>query len=123
MPAKIFGLEHDETYYTMKQWINWNLSKRFLSDSGKDYVFEMPKITTPILSIVGAGDTMIAPKSGCEKFLNAFQNPKNKLLYCGKATGYREDYNHSRILHSKNSRAEIWETVANWIEKMESKKF
>jgi len=75
----------------------------------------MEKIKIPILSICGGGDTFIAPKEGCEKFLNAFQNPKNKLLYCTKSNGYKEDYNHSRILQSRNSKAEIWNIALGWL--------
>lgn len=116
VPASKTGSEHDETYHTMKQWFNWNLSKKFLSDDGTDYVPKMVGIKIPILSICGAGDTFIAPPSGCEHFLNAFGHPKNKLLLCSKALGFKEDYNHPRILHSRNASIEIHPLVLEWIE-------
>lgn len=60
-------------------------------------------------------DDFIAPKKGCEKFLNAFQNKENKLLFYSKENGNLENYNHSRILKSQSSKEEIWPIVENWI--------
>jgi len=114
-PAKSFGRPHNENHFFMKQWYEWNLTKKFIGMNGIDYEKEMPKITIPILSICGKGDNYIAPKEGCELYLNAFQNPKNKLLFCSLENGFKEDYNHSRLLQSRNSRAEIWPIVTDWL--------
>ena len=114
-PAKWVGSPHNEPYFFMKQWNDWNLQGKFLGENGIDYEKEMDKIDIPILSICGGGDKLIAPKVGCKKFLDAFQNPKNKFLYCAKSTGFREDYNHSRVLQSRNSRAEIWDIALDWL--------
>jgi len=114
-PAKFFGRPHNEDHFFMKQWYDWNLTKKFIGMNGVDYEKEMPKITIPILSICGKGDDYIAPKEGCELFLNAFKNPKNKLLFCSIENGFKEDYNHSRLLQSRNSSAEIWPIVADWL--------
>ncbi|CAA6825819.1 MAG: Unknown protein [uncultured Aureispira sp.] len=107
---------HNETYYTMKQWFDWNLSQRFVGASNKDYLSQMPSIRIPILSICAKGDTFIAPVEGCRSFLAAFQNPKNTLLICSKENGHLEDYNHSRILHSRNAKKELWPEVLAWTE-------
>lgn len=120
IPAQKLSLgEHNETYYTMKQWFNWNLQQCFVGVEAVDYLTEMPSIEVPILSICAKGDTFIAPVEGCRRFLNAFKDPKNKLLVCSKEDGYLEDYNHSRILHSSNARKEIWPKVLAWIEKVD----
>lgn len=108
---------HDESYYTMKQWFDWNLNKNFLGEKGMDYMIHLPKIKTPILSICGKGDTFVAPKSGCEDLLNAFQNPKNELLFCSKENGFKENYNHSRLILSRSAEVEIWPRVLEWIER------
>jgi predicted alpha/beta hydrolase len=115
-PAKMFGKPHDEDYFFMKQWYDWNLTKKFIGMNRVDYEKEMQKIKTPILSICAKGDDFIAPKEGCQLFLNAFQNPKNKLLYCSIENGFKEDYNHSRIIQSRNAAAEIWPIALNWIQ-------
>ena len=116
-PAKLVGSPHNETYYLMKQWYNWNLEENFIGNKGNDYRAEMDKIKTPILSICGSGDDFIAPIEGCKAFLDCFNNPKNKLLICGKETGFKEDYNHKRLIYSSNARKEIYPLVADWLAK------
>lgn len=116
IPAKLVGTPHNENYSFMKQWFDWNLGKKFLSNSGKDFSLEMPKIKIPILSICGSGDTFIAPPHGCKKFLSYFKNPKNKFLECGIKTNFREDYTHGRLIYSRNAEIEIYPEVLKWIE-------
>lgn len=116
VPAKNAGSnQHNESYYIMKQWFNWNLNKNFINENGFDYLQKMNTIKIPILSICAKGDRFIAPKIGCEKFLNAFENDQNKLLYCSKENGNLEDYNHSRIIKSQNAKKELWPIAYNWI--------
>ena len=116
VPSKTAGsTEHSESYHTMKQWFDWNLKKNFVGENGFNYLYRMKKINVPILSICAKGDNFIAPKEGCEKFLKAFKNKKNKLLFYSKENGNLENYNHSRILKSKSSKKEIWPMVVNWI--------
>ncbi len=109
--------EHNEKYSTMKQWFDWNLNKNFKGKNGFDYFENMQFITIPILSICGEGDKFIAPKRGCEKFINAFNNKNNKLVVCSVENGFNEDYNHSRTILSKNASREIWKLSLDWIEK------
>ncbi len=116
IPAKMVGsTEHSESYYTMRQWFDWNLRHNFVGNDGFDYRSKMDEIKIPILSICAKGDRFIAPKIGCEMFLNAFENRDNRLLYCSKENGNLENYNHSRILKSKSSKKEIWPIVERWI--------
>jgi len=116
LPAKAMGLgEHDESHFMMKQWYDWNLSGKFIGKDQLDYRKAAKAIRIPLLSVCGQGDTFIAPPEGCQQFLDAFQNPQNRLLICGKQQGYREDYNHSRVLHSSNARQEIWPIVLKWV--------
>lgn len=115
VPAKILGRPHNEDYYFMKQWFDWNLSKEFISETGRDYALEMPKIQIPILSICGSGDKFVAPMIGCKEYLLKFENPKNKLLHCGKETGFIEDYSHSRLIYSRSAEKEIYPEVLKWI--------
>jgi predicted alpha/beta hydrolase len=117
IPAKTFGFApHNESYFTMKQWFNWNLKRDFKGLGDFDYLQNMKSIRIPILSISGEGDKFIAPQKGVLAYLNAFENPKNKFLHCSLSKGFREDYNHRSILLSKNARNEIWGLVQNWIE-------
>lgn len=116
VPSKTVGsTEHSESYYTMKQWFNWNLNKNFIGENSFDYLRRMKEINVRILSICAKGDNFIAPKIGCEKFIKAFKKNENKLLFFSKENGNLENYNHSRILKSQSSKKEIWPIVVNWI--------
>ena len=116
-PAERTGLGvHNETHHTMNMWFKWNLHKNFHGEDGFDYREKMPLIQLPILSICAKGDTLIAPKEGCQQFLDAYQNEQNQLLYCSIENGYAEDYTHSRILQSRNAKKEIWPQVLQWIQ-------
>lgn len=115
VPAKIIGRPHNEDYCCMKQWFDWNLSKNFISETGRNYALEMSKIQIPILSISGAGDKFVAPMIGCKEHLLKFKNCENKLLHCGKNKGFQEDYSHSRLIYSRNAKKEIYPEVLKWI--------
>ena len=117
VPAVKIGREENEKYFTMKQWFDWNLSQTFCGERGVDYLVLMKTIRIPILSIFGGGDKLIAPAEACREFLALFHNPLNELLYCSKDTGYEENYDHGRILHSRNASREIYPSVLEWIDK------
>lgn len=120
VPASKTGSEEDEPYSLMKQWFDWNLTGTFKGKSGIDYKKRMKEIKTPVLSVFGGGDTFIAPPSGCRKFLSAFENPANEALLCSKKRGFAENYSHSRVLHSRNAKKEIYPIVLNWMDKHSS---
>ncbi|MDB4180815.1 alpha/beta hydrolase [Flavobacteriaceae bacterium] len=124
IPSKTAGsTEHSESYYTMKQWFDWNLNRNFIGENSFDYLTRMSLVTAPIVSIYAKGDRFIAPKKGCEEFIKAFGNDANKLIYASIENGNLEDYNHSRILQSQNSKKELWPIVLKWItEKKEHNK-
>jgi len=115
-PGTKQGHPHNETYYTMKQWYDWNINKQFKGADGFNYMPNMQSIKSPILSICAKGDSFIAPKEGCAAFLTAFENPTNKLLYCSVKDGFLEDYDHGRIMLSRNAAKELWPVVKEWIE-------
>lgn len=132
VPAKRFKLGPiNESYHTMSQWYSWNLGKHFQSSLAKhnsdykkssrnksfDYRQLMPSITLPIYAISAKGDHFIAPPSGCQLFLNDFNNSANVFCEFSKTNGNLEDYNHSRVILSGNAAKDIWPTIAAWIDK------
>lgn len=119
IPAKRIKLgPHNENYFTMKQWFDWNIKGNFYSTDEKyDYKTNMIHIKTPIYSISAKGDSFIAPSIGCKMFLESFGNPNNVFKEFSISNGNLEDYNHSRIIMSRNSAKEIWPSVLKWIEK------
>lgn len=127
VPAKRFKLGTiNESYHTMSQWFNWNLKQNFKSSLPKnhsnykknvDYRQQMPAITTPIYAISAKGDTFIAPPSGCQLFLNDFNNSANNFREFAIENGDLENYSHSRVILSGNAAKEVWPTIAAWIAK------
>lgn len=116
VPGKFAGVVgENESFYMMEQWFAWNLSGRFISREGENIAEKMAQVKIPVFAICAEGDTHIAPPSGCLAFLNCFQNPKNKYLVCGETTGFSENFNHSRILQSRNAKTEVWPIVLDWI--------
>ena len=102
----------------MKQWFDWNLRKKFDSTDKKfDYKINMVTVKTPIYSISAKGDTFIAPSVGCKMFLESFNNPDNIFKVYSTDNGDLENYDHSRIIMSRNSAKEVWPSVLKWIEK------
>ena len=133
LPAKKLGLgPFNESYYTMKQWYDWNLNKNFESSFLKvstlkeqeqrfDYRQSIADITTPVYAISGKGDRFVSPTLGCQLFFDNFGssigNADNTFIEYSVANGHLEDYDHTRVLMSRNAANEIWPTVAAWIER------
>lgn len=114
-PVNKVGGEQDEYYPLMRQWFDWNLSGEFTNEAGTSYEPLMTAVQVPILSICGEGDTFIAPLAGCRRFLDAFDNPNNQLLYCSKENGFAEAYTHSRLIRSRNAQRELYPRVVEWM--------
>lgn len=129
LPAKKLGLgPFSESHYTMTQWYDWNLKKNFESsfltnnkvdhpNERFDYRPAMADITIPVYAISGKGDRFVSPTLGCKIFFDNFSNTENVFIEYSLANGHLEDYDHTRVLMSRNSSNEIWPTVAAWIEK------
>ena len=115
-PVSKVGGEQDEYYPLMKQWFDWNLKGQLVGKGGEPYQAQLSAIQIPILSICGAGDRFIAPVEGCQRYLEAFDNPANCLLYCSVDNGFAEAYTHSRILRSQNAQRELYPRVLAWMQ-------
>jgi poly(3-hydroxyalkanoate) synthetase len=105
---------HNEKYFTMRQWFNWNLKREF-KGKGFDYLPKMKTLRMPIYSICSVNDKFISPPKACKTFLDAFENEKNVFECCSLLSGYLEDYNHSRVILSNNSKIEIYPKVLKWL--------
>lgn len=117
IPGKKLKLgPENESFYTMKQWFDWNINKNFKGQS-IDYKLKMPTIKIPIFSISAENDFFISPVFACKSFLDAFKNPSNIYQCFGKSYNNIENYNHARIIKSKNASKEIYPEVLNWIQK------
>lgn len=114
VPGKFIG-SCNESYYTMRQWFDWNLARKFISKDGTDFVSKMEVVDVPILSISAEKDWFIAPRQGCEEYISAYKNPKNKFIHYSIKQGHLENYTHGSIAFSKNAAKEVWPQIQAWI--------
>ncbi len=116
IPGKKLKLgNHNETYHTMKQWFNWNLSKRFAGQFSDDYQQAMKSIDIPVYAVASEADTFIAPSKSCLIFMEQFSNPDNAYHCFSLNHNNLENYGHSRVIYSRNAIKEIFPTVISWI--------
>ncbi|MBX2837705.1 MAG: lysophospholipase [Gammaproteobacteria bacterium] len=99
----------------MAQWYHWNLNGQWLGHDGFDYVPALAHIHTPTLMLSGSGDTFIAPPEGCLHLFNSLCSKNKKYVECGLHSGFSEDYNHARLVSSRNASQEIWPIVSHWL--------
>jgi predicted alpha/beta hydrolase len=116
IPGKKMKLgNHNETYHTMKQWFNWNLSKRFAGQFSEDYQQSMKSIQIPVYSVASEADTFIAPSKSCLTFMEQFANEDNQYHCFSLKHHNLENYGHRRVIYSRNAIKEIFPTVISWI--------
>jgi poly(3-hydroxyalkanoate) synthetase len=99
----------------MKQWFNWNLSKRFAGQFSEDYQQSMKSIQIPVYSVASEADTFIAPSKSCLTFMEQFANEDNQYHCFSLKHHNLENYGHRRVIYSRNAIKEIFPTVISWI--------
>jgi hypothetical protein len=99
----------------MKQWFNWNLSKRFAGQFSENYQQAMKSIQIPVYSVASEADTFIAPSKSCLTFMEQFANDDNQYHCFSLNHNNLENYGHSRVIYSRNAIKEIFPTVISWI--------
>ena len=115
-PGKIIGLGPENEYArVMQQWFRWNLSGDWLGTDGFNYMKGLSSLDTPVLTFSGEGDTFIAPASGCVKLHKALASSNKVYHHCAIKNGYKEDYNHSRIIASRSAMRDIWPKIEQWL--------
>ncbi|WP_232364139.1 alpha/beta fold hydrolase [Desulforapulum autotrophicum] len=115
VPGPLFGLgPEDEISGFLRQWCQWNRSGQWIGKDGFNYYNAMKQIQIPTLLIAGGSDS-IAPPNGCQQLLQSLGSTRKKFVLCSKARGYMEDYNHPRLIASRNSKTEIWPVVLEFI--------
>lgn len=117
VPGRRLGIGiQDESCATMKPWFDWNITGRFHGRDGFDYLEHMPRLSLPVLSVIGAGDGFIAPPRACRRYLAAFDHGGSRELLCAATEGFSRDFGHADVLHSSAASREIWPRARHWLE-------
>ncbi len=100
----------------MLQWFRWSLRGKWVGADQFDYLEHLQAITIPALTIAAGGDHVIAPASGCEKIHQALGSSQKQYTLASTANGFLENYNHARVISSRNASKDVWPLVSDWIE-------
>jgi predicted alpha/beta hydrolase len=116
-PARLLRLgPEDEPAGVMRQWLGWNLDRRWVGDDGTDYVARLPAITAPVLGLVGAGDRSWSPPHACRALIELLGSRDRAFHVCGTDTGFTRDFGHADIIAGRAARAEVWPIVLDWLD-------
>ncbi|HSJ07896.1 MAG TPA: alpha/beta fold hydrolase [Longimicrobiales bacterium] len=115
-PARLLRLgPEDELPGVMEQWMHWNITGRWVGSDGTDYVDALPRITTPLLFIAGAGDRRFAPVRAVRALHDIAGAGPKAFIIAGSATGFARDYGHADLVVSREARAEVWPLLLDFL--------
>jgi predicted alpha/beta hydrolase len=115
-PARLLRLgPEDELPGVMEQWMDWNITGRWVGDDGTDYVEALPRITTPLLFLAGAGDRRFAPVPAVRALHDLAGTGPKTLIIAGPATGFTRNYGHADLVVSREARAELWPLLLEFL--------
>jgi predicted alpha/beta hydrolase len=114
-PARLLRLgPEDEPAGVMRQWLDWNLERRWTGDDGTDYVARFHEVHVPVLGIVGAGDRSWSPPAACSALIDMLGSADRSFSVFGTDTGFSRDFGHVDIIAGRAARAEVWPQVMDW---------
>lgn len=105
----------DEHAGILRQWVGWNVSRRWSGRNDADFMANAARITAPALAIAGSGD-IVAPPSACRRLLDAIGSRDRTMVVCGRRSGYSRRYTHNRLVVSTDARREVWPIMTDWME-------
>jgi hypothetical protein len=83
-----------------------------VSRSGFDRFAALPCVRTPVLSVVGAGDSWFSPPGDARDVVAPL--PHHTFEIVGRATGLAFDPGHMHLALDERCRP-VWARVADWI--------
>lgn len=114
-PVGMLGLGPcSEASGIMDNWTQWNRQRRFSDRHGQDVIAQLHTLEVPTLVLAGAADKGISPEAGCRAIADGF-GPHAVFEICGRAQGYSEDFDHSRLFRSRAATHALWPRIADWI--------
>ena len=104
-----------ESAALLREWLGWNLSGRWRSPEGVDYLADLHRVEVPVLAVAGGGDALLAPPAAVHDLLQRFGAGDRTLLVAGRAQGMTRDYNHGGMVLARSAREEIWPRITRWL--------
>lgn len=115
-PGRALGLgPENEAKGILRQWFEWNRTRRWTGYDGFDYLDALPEVDIPTLCLAGVGDRYIAPVRGVRRVFDTLGARDKEWMLCGKSAGFSEDYGHARVIASRAAEREIWPRIRDWL--------
>jgi pimeloyl-ACP methyl ester carboxylesterase len=115
-PARALRIgPENEAASVMRQWMDWNIQRRWVGDDGTDYLAALGEVRLPVLALAGAGDSGWAPPHACEAVVRHLGGGEVDFRVLGRDTGFSHDFGHVDIVAGRAARAEVWPLVAEWL--------
>jgi predicted alpha/beta hydrolase len=114
LPVRRLGIgTADEPYDYLAQMGGWVGADDWTARDGFSYLQALGGVRTPILSIVGAGDRLLAVPECQERFVRRSAGPVTHVTV-GKRFGYASDPDHMGVVLDDRL-APLWREAAAWV--------
>jgi predicted alpha/beta hydrolase len=102
----------DEALPYVEDLVRFWREDRWASRDGEDWFAAMPSVDLPVLSVLGAGDRLMAHPVGATNW--ARRLPGAEVRVVGRRTGLPFDPGHMALVTDMRS-APVWESIASWL--------
>ena len=100
----------------LTQFTQWSQTDTWILGKDRiDVLTGLRTLTTPLLTIGGASDSL-APPRNLEKFHDHLPTDDKQLLILSRANGHSENYNHVDLVFSPRGQREVFQPILEWFQ-------
>ena len=112
--ADLYSMLDDPAPEVHRQILRWTRDGQIvLRSETVNVTREYPRISVPLLAFFAAHDPFVS-MSQADRFMSDIQSRDKKMVVCGRAQGFFEDYNHCDLAFSVRGEEEIFGPIAAW---------
>ncbi|HOV61525.1 MAG TPA: alpha/beta hydrolase [Candidatus Hydrogenedentes bacterium] len=113
--ADLYSMLDDPAPEVHRQILRWTRDGQIILGRGAVNVTrDYPKIGVPLLAFFAARDPFVS-MTQADGFMASIQSRDKKMVVCGRAQGFFEDYNHCDLAFSVRGEEEIFQPIAEWL--------
>jgi predicted alpha/beta hydrolase len=113
LPVRRFNVgTDDESRSYVRDFTRWSVRADWLGADGFRYYAALPRVRTPVLALVGAGDRRMSPPDDVRGLLRPL--PHAEIEVVGRATGLAFDPGHMPLVLDPRAQP-VWDRAIAWI--------